>query len=905
MSAGGLLGAMCDAHAGAVATPHTAPMSRYETRSSQFGLVSGIRQPASDMVLVAEASGLFAPETRKGRLYIVAETDHDVARGRDACQLICRTIRKHFYDDTSFSVTASLRKALLAANRALYQQNFGVPVQKRSFVGVSCAVVKGDDVYLAQVKPAQSYLLAEGKLRALPGGPSWRQSQEQQTAVYFKPNALGNSLTVEPEFFRATLRPGDGLLLCTSNLAPLLSREVVTRLLRAAHPDDVTDELAELCREHGITEAHGLALGMYAALSPAARAAPLSRAGVSERAWLALRSVGERLTNLTAEAALLTREARGARRRAQVARELDRREYERLREPHEEPAFSPNPPPVPHPLELGATIDELVEEDRARRRWRLDTLQVRPAEFRRMPPSALLGESGYAAPPPVEPVIDLSDTPSMAALGRGARGPATLPPTETPFGPRRNALQRLASRLTGAERRRRRRPPPHAVARPRRQPGLSYRRQRPPFPWLLLLLLVSLVAVLILYGTNLARENAIRQADNTLQLAEQAVAAVRDAPDDATARERLALAREALAELQASGIVTATLDNRRRYDELEREYERALAAIQKLTYFEDLELVVEHPVPGGLFDSVVVPPPPAGITNTVGFTSLYLLDTNSGVLFRAPREGGRAEPILQPDSTIDLLPVGKVRAHAWRYDNIVAVAQSTEGGSFNYYFRSGNSWRFSILAGSEEWGRVAEKPFRVANYEGNLYVWGVVPSNILRYLSGQFGEFPAPWIENDGGKQFENAVDLAVDGKIYLLQPNGAVLVFSTNEATGERGFEREIPPPEVDPPLQVATRFFVSGDSPDTGFIFLVDGTNERVIQIDKVTGEFIQQIRARPNAPFDLERLSAVAVDDSLARPAVYLVNGGQVLRASLPDRPRPFRETAGPTPTPTVAP
>jgi serine/threonine protein phosphatase PrpC len=885
-------------------------MPRYETRSSQFGLVSGIRQQASDMVLAAESAGLFDPTARKGRLYIVAETDQDVARGRDACQLICRSIRKQFYGDTSFSVTASLRKAIVAANRLLYQQNFGAPVQKRAFVGVTCAVVKGDDVYLAQVKPAQTYLMAEGKLRALPAGHSWRQSQERAT-TYFKPNALGNSLTIEPEFFRAVLRPGDGLLLCTSNLAPLLDREQVMRLLRAAEPEDMADGLVGLCQEHGITEAHGLALGVYAVLSPAARSAPLSRAGVSERAWLTVRGAGDGLARLASEAALLAKwpPARGERRRASVARDHDRREAERLQEPYEAPEFSPDPPPLPKPLELGPTIDERAAEERANRRWRLDTLQSRPPELRRLTPSALLGESSYAPPPPIEPSLELHDTPGMAALGRDARpARATLPPEENPFGPRRGPLRRLASSLGNA--RRRKRPPPQAIARPRRQPGLSYRRQRPPFPWLLLLLLVSLVTLLVLYGTNLTRENAVREADTTLQLAEQAVSAIREAPDEAAASERLAAAREALADVQASGMVTATVDSRRRFDELEREYERALAAIQKLTYFENLEQVAEHPVPGGLFDSVVVPPPPRGITNTVGFASLYLLDTNAGVLFRAPREGGRPEPMLRPEDVVDLLPVGRVRAQAWRFDNIVAVAQSSEGGSFNYYFRSGNSWRFSILAGSETWGRITDQPFRVANYEGNLYVWGVVSGNILRYLSGQFGEFPLPWIENDGRQQFESAVDLAVDGKLYLLQPTGAVMVFSTNEATLERAFEREIPAPQVDPPLTVATRFAVTGETPESGFIFLLDATNERVIQLDKVTGELIQQIRARPEAPFDLNQLFAIAVDDSLARPAIYLVNGGQLLRGSLPDRPRPFREAgtpgpASPTLEPTAAP
>jgi hypothetical protein len=874
-------------------------MARYETRASQFGLVSGITQAASDMVLVAEPGRPFAPEARKGRLYVVAETDHDVSRGRDACQLICRTVRKHFYDDTSFSVTAALRKALVAANQALYQQNFGAPPQKRAFVGVTCVVVRGDDVYIAQVKPAQAYLMAEGKLRPLPGSASWRQGAERAPLV--KPNALGNSLTVEPEFFRAVLRPGDGLLLVSSNLGPLLDRESVMRLLRAAEPGDVTEGLVRLCKEHEVAEAHGLAVGVYTAFTSAARNAPLSRAGISERAWLAARGAGDLLARLGTEAALMVKgaAARGERRRSQSARDRDRAEQDRLTAPYEPPAFSPDPPPLPRPLNLGASVDEQVAAEQERRRWQVETLQDRPPELRRLTPSALLGESSFTMHVQ-EAAIDVSDTPGMAALGREARpARSTLPPDETPFGPRRTIFQRLAVSLNRNERRRRKRPSPQAITR--RQPGLSYRRQRPPFPWFLLLLLVSLVTVLFLYGTNLTRENVVRQADTSLVVAEQAVAAVRAAPDEGAARERLEAARVALADVRASGVVTATEENARRFDELAREYERALAAVQKLTYFEDLELVVEHPVAGSLFDSVVVPPPPRGITNTVGFASLYLLDTNAGVLYRTPRNGGTAEAFLRPDQAFGPLPVGKVRAQAWRFDNIVAVGQSAEGGSFTYYFRNGESWAYSLLAGSEEWGRVGE-PFRVANYEGNLYVWGVLRGNLLRYLSGRFGEFPEPWIQNDGGQQFESAVDLAVDGKVYLLQPDGSVLVFAANEATSERSFERAIVTPQLDPPLTAATRFFVSGESPESGFIFLVDVNNERVIQIDKITGELIQQIRARPESGFDLERLSSVTVDETVGRPALYLVNGSQVLRASLPDRPEPFQGSGG-TPGPQV--
>ena len=93
----------------------------------------------------------------------------------------------------------------------------------------------------------------------------------------------------------------------------------------------------------------------------------------------------------------------------------------------------------------------------------------------------------------------------------------------------------------------------------RRQQGLSYRREGPSFPWLWLLLLVSLVAVLFLYGINLSSQNQVRQVDNTMTLAEQAVTRIYESPDDATARTRLKEAGDAIAEVQASGVVTSTV----------------------------------------------------------------------------------------------------------------------------------------------------------------------------------------------------------------------------------------------------------------------------------------------------------------------------------------------------------
>ncbi len=864
-------------------------MSGNVTRSSPFGLVSGIPQSGSDLTLIAAPSNPFAPEARKGQLHIVVEADQDVSRGRDACLLVMRTIRRVFYEDPSFSVTSSLRKAILAANRVLYQQNFNAPPQKRAVVGLTCAVMKDRDLFIAQVAPAQAYVMAEGRLRALPMNVAWGG-----TATLFRSRALGASLTVEPDLYRAVLRPGDGVIICTSNLSDLFSREEVTRLLRSPEPDDAVAAITALCRHHQVTDAHGIVAMTFARLSPAAQASPFSAAGVNERTKLALSGIAARFARASADLVWLVRgpAEREARKRREVARARLAEEEARLERPYEEPPYSPDPPPVPRPLDPGEPL-------RPDTNHRSAPAIGRPPSPAPMTPSALLGEVSFRDTPAPERVLDLGDAPVEITFAQRRRmGRATGRPS-----PSSGAFERLASPFTrfsdAIVRRVRPRPsaPPRALPRQYRPAGLSYRRQSPPFPWALLLLLVSLISLLILYGMTLSRENALREADNALTEAEQSVAAIRDAPDEATAQERLIAAEEALAALRSSEVITATTANRQRYDELMREYVRALAAVQKQTYFEDLTEVTRHPLPGGLFDTVVVPPPPRTVTDTESFGAIYLLDANAGVLYRASRTGGVAQPFLRPEDTIGPLSVGRVRATAWRIDNIVAVAQSGENGPFTFYFRSGNEWRYSILAGSEEWGRVGAR-FRAVNYEGNLYVLGALRNNVLRYLSGEYGAFPLPWIQNDGGREVESAIDLAVDGKINLLLPDGRVLIFATNSA-GERAFEREIPAPQIRPPLVTATRFFVTGP-PDSGSIFLVDSFNGRIIQIDKQTGEFVQQISAPPDGPLALDQLLSIFVDESGSRPVIYMVNGGQILRGSLPDRPRPFREPAAPTPT-----
>ena len=150
----------------------------------------------------------------------------------------------------------------------------------------------------------------------------------------------------------------------------------------------------------------------------------------------------------------------------------------------------------------------------------------------------------------------------------------------------------------------------------------------------------------------------------------------------------------------------------------------------------------------------------------------------------------------------------------------------------------------------------------------NLYVWdaGAAPGladQVQKYFSGRYGEFPDPWIKDTGEQKTTNAVDLAVDGNVYLLKPDGHILVFEAG------AFKREIVPQGVNPALITPAGFFVTGD-PETGSIYMI-ADNHRVLEIDKQTGALIQQVRARPDSPNHLDQLTNLYVDASGTAPVL----------------------------------
>lgn len=813
------------------------------------------------MVVVHAAPSRFTPQARKGQLVTVAEAAGDVARGREACALVTSTLHTAFYNHPTVSVTSGLRHTMQLANSALYQYNFAAPPHKRATVGVSAAVLQGSDLYLAQVPPTQAFIVHGGKLRGLPNPIGWIGGA-QGGARWGMSGALGTSLGAEPEFFRAVVQPGDIVVLCSSNIARLLSRQQTEELLCNASAANVAEGLYALCRRANLPEAHALAIEVLPQLSAEAQQTPLSVAGVSERGKLAASAVGDWLGDIASEAQLAVQPK---------ARPADPA-------PADEPALD--------------TADDGADEPSM-----LDLVPVGDPE--QLPLSAFLGEGDYGGivrPPTPKRTrgIDLGDnngTPlDFTALPRRTASPDQSL-AERATQPVRSAIGGLLGGFRGQRRQRRVRRirPAVAKAAPRMR-GLSYRRQRQPFPWLQISLITLTFGLLVIAGLWANRRRDTTDAEQAITLVRQSLSAARAAPDDPAAQQFLREAEghlKQIAPLLASGVITTTKPSWSSYQTVLQDYDQAMAAINHIGFLDQLSTIATLPDPATTISRLVLTTDPTTTTGALK-TPLYLLDAANSTVFA--QTGTTLRPILQPDTEIKGVQVGKIRELLWRDDNPMALERNPDPSNpfVLAYLRSGEDWVSTNLPGSEWLPDVQMPP--MATFGGHLYIWNAdatihygKPAQLMKYNAGRYADVPDEWINGSNPVKGNEVVSASIDGTVYLLHSDGSVSIFEANS------FKRTLPAPSLAVPIATAQRFFVTPDVVDeatgavrrAGHIFILDTQNERVVEIEKSDGRVVQQLQARQRGP--LNQLTDLEVDE--INGVIYLANGNRVICATLP--------------------
>src|SRR6478672_12049436 len=113
-----------------------------------------------DQMVVVEPSVGSVART-KGSLYLLVTARGTGNRIVEAATAVADTIRTEYYYDESAGIRVCMRKAIQVANKKLAHQRDRLGMSSTDTdgpVGVGLAVVRGNELYVATVGPAEAYL---------------------------------------------------------------------------------------------------------------------------------------------------------------------------------------------------------------------------------------------------------------------------------------------------------------------------------------------------------------------------------------------------------------------------------------------------------------------------------------------------------------------------------------------------------------------------------------------------------------------------------------------------------------------------------------------------------------------------------------------------------------------------
>ncbi|GAB4530032.1 MAG: hypothetical protein Kow0063_07670 [Anaerolineae bacterium] len=733
---------------------------------------------APNVLAVREPTGRLRHGVPKGDLFVIVEVRGDCDeedRGKMS-RMLAETIRDTYYH-SSGSVTVSLRRAMLAANQQLLAEkrarsgngddpDRGRQVDETALLGgVTAAVVRGEDVFIATVGPAVSYTVTRGVVTQFPGISPWLDMANPQATGA---PALGRRPGLDVQLFHVLVEPGDILVLGDSRFATHTSP---ARVEEAVAYQGVEGALTNLGRLTGGHDCTGLVVEIQAkARGPLREPAP---AATPER-----RSAGRGPTS--------------------------------------------DAIPLPEDSRPRVTVTRLSRGGKG-------VLAV----VRRLAGKIAIGRW-------------------LAALVRGLvvlgmliwTGLRTIISRVLPNQERGGPSRRYAT-STGQ-------------ARPIRTSSLPPGALRTVA--LLIPVVIGLVVGLTYWQKGLARENEfqtlIEQAQITYQ---QAVGA-----EEATARDLLAQTESLLSQAEAIKPGEAVIGELRASL---TEHQDKIDRVERLYWVGELRSYDE---PGTQPRRVVV-----------NGLDVYVLDNGNDQVYHHQLdeandalEADEGDPVLvRRGQQVETAVVGELIDLVWmpaggnRQTSDLLILESSGLLEFN------PSWGLVpvAIADKEAW----ISPVAISSYFGNLYILDPQAGQILRYLPGA-DDYTVPaesYFPDDVTVDLTGAVDLAIDGFIYVLYADGTIRKF-------EGGLPVEFQVSQIDRPMNRATAIYTAPDDV-AQYVYVADAGNKRVVQLNK-DGRFVRQFKPRDEESVDFNTLRSIFVDELSGK--LYLLNDAGLYVANI---------------------
>lgn len=178
----------------------------------------------------------------KGHLYIIADGVGGSEAGGLASSLAVQFMIDRYYKQSSTDIETSLLNAINQANKNILKES-----EKRDILSmyttIVCAVICGDQLYVAHLGDSRAYLMRSGELKRLTKDHSRVQAlidegklSEEEVKTYPARNlitrSLGDELNIKPDISHHDIHANDLLLLCSDGLHGELSDEEIADIMQ-------------------------------------------------------------------------------------------------------------------------------------------------------------------------------------------------------------------------------------------------------------------------------------------------------------------------------------------------------------------------------------------------------------------------------------------------------------------------------------------------------------------------------------------------------------------------------------------------------------------------------------------------------------------------------------------------
>ena len=288
-----------------------------------------------------------------------------------------------------------------------------------------------------------------------------------------------------------------------------------------------------------------------------------------------------------------------------------------------------------------------------------------------------------------------------------------------------------------------------------------------------------------------------------------------------------------------------TEEQKKKHEEFKQKYNQFLEKIRKITKINPKEL--------SNFNNLIKKAKPDNITISPENNKIYAGDSQEQSIYILDTKNNISTVLTEP-----LKPV----------KSLLYPAKSDSGQI--YYYNDNSIINFDIK--SESLGNLSIPLGKVKikaadTYNNRLYLLDTEKGQILRFNRKENG-FSSPYAWSKANSNLKNAVDMAIDGNIYILLENGELIKYLRGEIVD---FKLEL----VDPPLLEANKIIVSKEN---DYIYILEAKNKRIIIYNK-KGQFQKQYWAD-----NLDNIKDFQINEKTK--TIYFLNNSSVYKIKIED-------------------